>query len=209
MTRLILLRHGETAWNAERRLQGHLDIPLNASGQRQAAALGAALAGERIDAIISSDLQRAAATADAIAVHHGLRVRRARQLRERHYGVFEGLLYSEAEARYPQHYADWKARVIDAAPPEGERYGDFHARCIAAIFAASAAHPGQTLVIVAHGGVLECAYRAATGLPLDSPRSFTIPNAALNRFQVDGGRLQLDVWGDASHLRSSALDEIS
>lgn len=207
-TELFLLRHGETAWNAVRRLQGHIDIGLNAVGERQARALAAALKGRRLDAVISSDLQRAAHTADAVAAAHGLPVARDPALRERHYGVFEGMLYSEAEARYPAQFADWKARVIDAAPPGGETYGAFHARCVAAVRQWAARHPGQVIAIVAHGGVLECIYRNARAMALDTPRNFTIPNAAINRFRVSAGQIELLHWGDTAHLHNSALDEV-
>src|SRR3954466_11612253 len=105
ITTVLLIRHGETAWNAERRLQGHLDISLNLEGERQAAAVAQALAGTHIDAIVSSDLQRASQTAQAIAASHQLPVQVERDLRERCYGGFEGLLYAEIEERFPREFA--------------------------------------------------------------------------------------------------------
>lgn len=212
-TTLVLIRHGETAWNAERRLQGHIDIALNTEGQRQAEALAAALAGERIDAIVSSDLQRAAQTADAVARRHGLSVARDPGLRERCFGGFEGLLYSEIEQRFPVAFAAWQAREIDAPMPAGARvaetFREFYARTINTITAQAAAHPGQTLVLVAHGGVLECAYRAALGLSLETPRDFPVMNASINRFSVRDGKLSLSSWGEVAHLQARVLDELS
>lgn len=213
VTHLILIRHGETAWNAERRLQGHLDIALNAEGERQAAAVARALDGAAIDAVVASDLQRASQTAHAIAAQHGLPVQVDRALRERCYGGFEGLLYAEIEQRFPQEFVKWQAREVDAVLPAGanlgESFREFYARSTGAILAQAARHPGQTLVLVAHGGVLECAYRCALGLSLETPRTFTIPNASINRFTVQDGKLALVSWGDVAHLLHVAMDELN
>jgi probable phosphoglycerate mutase len=213
-TTILLIRHGETAWNAERRLQGHLDIPLNAEGERQAALLGTALAGEAIDHVLSSDLGRARQTAEAILRARGATtaVQVDPQLRERCYGGFEGLLYSEIAARYPADFAAWQARNVDATLPPGKNHGEsfraFFDRVTTAIAAHAARHPGQTLALVAHGGVLECAYRAALGLSLDTPRDFKVHNASINRFAVGQGKLRLTSWGEVEHLRQPALDEL-
>ncbi|QYG01112.1 MULTISPECIES: histidine phosphatase family protein [Massilia] len=215
-TTILLIRHGETAWNAERRLQGHLDIALNAEGERQAAALGAALAGEHIDLVISSDLARARQTAEAVqcarAVSDAGGVQLDPQLRERCYGGFEGLLYSEIAARFPLEFAAWQARNVDAVLPSGKNQGEtfrsFFERATKAILGHAARHPGQTLALVAHGGVLECAYRAALGLPLETPRDFKVHNASINRFVVEQGVLKLVSWGEIDHLRQVALDDL-
>ena len=211
-TRILLIRHGETAWNAERRLQGHIDIALNAEGERQAEALAGALAGERIDAVIASDLQRAGQTAQAVARRHGLAVTADPQLRERCYGGFEGLLYAEIEARYPGEFAAWQARDIDSVMPDGERraesFRQFYERSVGAILSWAQRHPGGTLALVAHGGVLECAYRAALGLSLETPRSFKVLNASINRFTATTGQLVLSSWGEVEHLNRGALDEL-
>jgi probable phosphoglycerate mutase len=212
-TLILLIRHGETAWNAERRLQGHLDIALNAEGERQAALLGTALAGESIDLIVSSDLARARQTAQAVASVHGMAVEVDPLLRERGYGGFEGLLYAEIEARFPREFAAWQARDVDATLPPGRNVGEtfrqFYARATGAILAQGRAHRGKTLALVAHGGVLECAYRLARGLPLDTPRDFKVYNASINRFELTGdGRLLLQSWGEVDHLRPELLDEL-
>lgn len=211
MTTILLIRHGETAWNAARRLQGHTDIPLNTEGERQAGALAAALAGERFDAIVASDLQRAHQTAAAIARHHGIEVLRDERLRERCYGAFEGLLYAEIARRYPEDWENWQARQVDSVPPPGERHAEsfraFYQRSLDAILDWAGRHPGKSLALVAHGGVLECAYRAAHNMVLESPRSFPIRNASINRFRVHDGKLVLDSWGETDHL-TKALDEL-
>ncbi len=212
-TNIILIRHGETAWNAERRLQGHIDIALNGEGLRQAAATAEALAGERIDLVVSSDLQRAAATADAVARTRGTLVQRDPLLRERCFGGFEGLLYSEIEQRFPVEFAAWQAREIDAPMPSGARVAEtfrqFYQRAVAAIVHWGDSHPGQTLALVAHGGVLECTYRAALGLSLETPRDFPVLNASINRFTVHARKLSLVSWGEVGHLQPKVLDELS
>lgn len=215
MTEILLIRHGETAWNAVRRLQGHLDIPLNAEGERQARALARALASERIDAIYASDLQRALQTAHPIAAMRGMPVLVEPGLRERAFGSFEGMLYAEISARYPEQYATWQSREIDARLPDDERMAEtlreFFERSITAIAAIASRHSCGRVVLVTHGGVLECAYRSAQGRMLDQPRDFDILNASINRFIWDGNALRLSSWGDVQHLRAhqiNALDEI-
>lgn len=212
-TTIVLIRHGETAWNAERRLQGHIDIALNPEGLRQAQALGAALADERFDAIISSDLQRAYQTAQALARVQGMPVHSDPGLRERCFGGFEGLLYAEIAQRFPREFAAWQARDIDGVMPPGirvaETFRQFYQRCTNAILGLAQRHPGRSLALVAHGGVLECAYRAALGLSLETPRDFPVLNASINRFSVTDGRLALVSWGDVAHLQRGVLDEFN
>lgn len=212
-TTILLIRHGETAWNAVRRLQGHIDIPLNAEGERQAGALGRALAAESVDVIVSSDLRRARQTAQAVADQYdGATVQTDANLRERCYGVFEGMLYTEVEQQYPAEFALWQARDIDAVMPPGERVAEsfrqFYARAISAIGEWAERHPGKTVAIVAHGGVLECAYREAVGMQLDSPRDFQVKNASINRFTFSGGKLALTSWGEVEHLSLAAMDDV-
>ena len=133
-------------------------------------------------------------------------------MRELCYGGFEGLLSSEIAARYPADFAAWQARNVDATLPpgkiQGESFRAFFDRVTTAIAAQAARHPGQTLALVAHGGVLECAYRAALGLSLDTPRDFKVHNASINRFAVEQGKLRLLSWGEVEHLRYPALDEL-
>ncbi|MEN9868848.1 MAG: hypothetical protein RL748_4438 [Pseudomonadota bacterium] len=214
-TEIILIRHGETAWNAERRLQGHIDIPLNAEGEHQARALGQSLRGQTLAAIISSDLQRARQTAQAVANwHKPMPVQIDAELRERCFGGFEGLHYDEIARRYPQAFAEWQARDADAVMPAGERPGEsfrqFSIRTLAALARWAARYPGQSIAVVAHGGVLECAYRAACEIPLSTPRTFAVLNASVNRLLWQDGKFSLRSWGDCEHLEAlpMSLDEV-
>lgn len=215
MTELLLIRHGETAWNAVRRLQGHLDVPLNAEGERQAEALGRALLSEPLDAIFASDLQRAYQTAQAVAAPRGMTVQIEPGLRERCFGGFEGLLYADIGARFPEEHAAWKARAFDAHLPHGEHAGEtlraFFERALAAITGILTRSTYRRVAVVTHGGVLECAYRAAQGLTPDRARDFEILNASINRFNWDGNALRMLAWADIGHLdkqRKPVLDEI-
>lgn len=216
-TEILLIRHGETAWNAVRKLQGHLDIPLNAEGRRQAKALAAGLQHEALAAIISSDLQRAMQTAGEIARLQGMPTKIDAGLRERCFGDFEGKLYSELPELYPDEYAQWRARDPDFHFPAkqddhnnvGESIREFQHRTIDAISHYANQYQGKKIAIVAHGGVLECAYRAAMKLPLNAERTITIYNASINRFSFKNAELSLIDWGDVTHLGNAILDEIA
>jgi probable phosphoglycerate mutase len=212
MTEILLIRHGETDWNAERRLQGHLDIPLNAEGLWQAEALGRSLLSEPLDAIIASDLQRARQTAHAIAAPRGMTVLIDPGLRERCFGAFEGLRYDEIGAVYPEAYAAWRARDLDARYPRGvhvaETMREFFERAVGAITRLVSSNCYRKIAIVTHGGVLECAYRAAHGVGLAHARDFDVLNASINRLLWDGTGMRVTDWADVAHLDDSVLDEI-
>ena len=209
---ILLIRHGETAWNRERRMQGHIDTPLNDEGLRQARALGAALTREKPDVIYSSDLQRARTTAQAVADAHDMNVQLDADLRERCYGAFEGLMYEEITARYPREFAAWHARDLHMRFPAGDREAEtldeFHQRSVNALERIARRHQAGRIVVVSHGGVLDCVYRAATGMPVTAPRDFETINAAVNRLHWDGQRFSIVQWADISHLESAGLDEI-
>ncbi|MFJ3056028.1 histidine phosphatase family protein [Herbaspirillum sp. NPDC087042] len=212
MTDILLIRHGETDWNVDKRLQGHIDIPLNEAGQRQVRALGEALAGEGIDAIFASDLQRAHATAQAVAEVAGLAVQTDAGLRERCYGAFEGLRHVDIEARYPEAYRVWKAREPDARYPAGERIAEtmreFYERSVQAVERVLALGKYRKVAIVTHGGVLECLHHWASDSHFTQPRSFDIFNASVNRLQWDGQRVRIRSWGEIGHLDRETLDEV-
>jgi probable phosphoglycerate mutase len=216
MTEILLIRHGETDWNVERRLQGHLDIELNAEGVRQAAALGEVLRGEALDAIFSSDMRRAQQTAQPIAASRGMEIQIEPALRERCYGVFEGLRHAEIGERYPDAYAAMRARDMDVRFPPGvnvaETLREFFVRSVGVItrLAQRSMREFQSgkIVIVTHGGVLDCLNRAARGLDFSRPRDVEIPNAGINRLRWDGVSMQICQWADIAHLSSGARDEI-
>ncbi|MDD2988726.1 MAG: histidine phosphatase family protein [Zoogloea sp.] len=207
-TRICLVRHGETAWNAERRLQGHTDIPLNDTGLAQAKATAASLAGRQFAAAYASDLLRARQTADAITAHGNLQAVIDARLRERHYGAFQALTYDEARARFPDAYHHFERRDPEFVfPGGGESLRQFAARIHEALQDIATRHRDSTVLVVTHGGVLDVAHRLATGSPLETPRDFTIPNAALNWIDWDGANWRLIAWAEQTHLNST-LDEL-
>lgn len=209
ITRLVLLRHGETAWNQDARIQGHTDIELNPTGRWQAARLGAALADDGLQAVYSSDLLRARETAEAIGERAGVAVQLDRGLRERAFGQFEGQRFVDIEARDPEAGRRWRQREPDFRPPGGESLREFNDRALGAVQALCRVHPGEHIAVVAHGGVLDCIYRAATRTALDAPRSWAIHNACVNRLMHGPDGFLLVLWGADQHLAGRpTADEI-
>ena len=207
-TRLCVVRHGETDWNAAKRMQGQIDIPLNDAGRAQAAATAAGLAGQRFDAVYSSDLLRTWQTAQPIAAACGLEVQAMPGLRERHYGRMQGLTTAEAKQCLPDVHAAYVGRDPEHDLEGGESLTVFSQRVAATLGELVAAHTGGTVLVVAHGGVLDIIYRIATGRDLALPRDFPIPNAGLNWIEHDGAAWRLIAWGDRTHLELS-LDEVA
>jgi probable phosphoglycerate mutase len=209
-TRLIAVRHGETAWNVEARLQGQLDIPLNERGHEQALRTAHWLADDGPDVVVSSDLARAQATAKAIATFNRIPLELDAGLRERSFGGFQGMTHTEVAERWPELSARWKSRDPEFRPGvDGESLTAFYARCIEATVRIAERHAGKTVVLVAHGGVMDCLYRAAARVPLDAPRIWQLDNAAINRLLHTCSGLTLVGWNDTSHLDLNAptLDE--
>ena len=200
LTRIFLLRHGQTAWNAELRIQGQLDIPLDATGLWQAARVAEALRDEGVEAIYTSDLQRARQTAAPLAAACGLQPIADEGLRERSFGSFEGRTYAEIELQRPEEALRWRRRQPDFQPGGGEALRNFHARSIGTLLAIAAQSAGRTIAVVAHGGVLDCVYRAATRVDLQTPRTWQLANATINRLLWTEEGLSLVGWNDASHL---------
>ena len=208
-TRIIAIRHGETPWNRERRIQGHTDIDLNELGRWQAARAGDALKDEAVSAIYSSDLLRAHHTAQAIAQHAGVTVTTHRGLRERHFGIFEGQTHEAIAERWPEDARRWKIREPDFAPTGGESPNAVLERVRRTINELAAPHLDQQIVVVAHGGVMDMLYRLATQQAVNAPRTWELGNAAINRLLWTPEALTLVGWGDLRHLEGHVLDEAS
>jgi len=206
-TRLCVIRHGETAWNAEGRVQGQTDVPLSALGEAQALAVAEALAGERFAALYASDLARVRQTAAPAARALGLAPRLEAALRERHYGKFETLTYAEARERFPLDYARFKAKEPDYDFESGESLARFSARALACVAGIARRHAGEQVLVFTHGGVLEMVRRHALGTGLAAPRDFEIPNAAINWIEVSGEGWRVQAWAERGHL-DAALDDL-
>lgn len=201
MTRICFVRHGETDWNVELRMQGHVDIPLNAKGLAQADALGRSFAeGMRADALYSSDLLRARQTAQPIADALGLPIIPLVELRERSFGRCEGLVIAEILERFAEEAMAMRRRDPDHVPLGGESRRQHHDRIRACVRQLAELHPSQTLVAVTHGGVLDVIYRMATGLAIEAPRNYPIANAGINWVRIEGEEWTVESWCEVTHL---------
>lgn len=207
-TRILAIRHGETAWNLESRIQGHTDIPLNDNGLWQAQRVAHTLQGEPLQAVYSSDLLRARTTAEAIARAQRLPTTLEEGLRERHFGHLEGLTHHEITERWPEQARRWRERDPAFGPDGGETLQAFYDRCVGTLARLARRHPGGCIAVVAHGGVLDCFYRAANRIPLHAPRAWKVGNATINRLLYSPEGFSLVGWADDHHLEGS-LDESS
>ena len=205
-TTIIVIRHAETTWNRERRMQGTTDTMLSDVGRAQAEALARRLADESFSLVYSSDLSRARDTARAIARHSRRELRLDPRLRERRFGVFEGLTADEIRARYPEEYACFASRDPDYEVPDGESARGFMQRCLTCLVEIAERHEGEEILVVTHGLVLDALYREAHGLDHGEPRPVPLINASVNVFGYNAGTWRMLSWGDVTHL---AGDEIT
>lgn len=206
-TRFCLIRHGETDWNGEKRVQGQIDIDLNANGEAQARAARRALSAHSFAAAYGSDLRRAWRTAQIATAGLGLAVSPEPTLRERHFGVLQGLTAHEARLLWPRAHEQHLARTPDYDCEHGESLQTFAVRVMAGLESLAARHAGGNVLAFTHGGVLDIAYRAATGRPLEAPRDFQLPNAAFNWLEHRSDGWRLISWADCGHLQG-AIDEV-
>ncbi|RYZ43510.1 MAG: histidine phosphatase family protein [Myxococcaceae bacterium] len=206
-TEFILLRHGETEWNALGRLQGHLNSSLSREGLRQADALAARLSTLAFQALYCSDLDRAVQTASRIATRTGHDVRQDPRLRERGMGILEGLTRAEARQRHPEIFARYEAGAPDYAIPQGESTAQRLHLAVQCLEELGARHPDSRVVVVTHGGLLSGLLRDCLGIPPTTPRAFSVLNASWNQFDLHEGAFRMVTWGDVNHLRGLSLDD--
>ena len=203
MIRLILARHGETAWNVQHRYQGRTDVELNDAGRRQAAALARRLAQEEIHAIYASDLRRARQTAQAIAGRHGLPVRSAPRLREMSFGAWEGLTYAEIEERDAQTLAAWRADPASVSPPGGETAAQVADRVQAFLDDLARVRQDRTVLLVAHGGTLRMLLCLALGLDFSHFWQLRLDGASLSELCIYESTAVLNYLNDTHHLAAT------
>ena len=202
-TRLIICRHGETVWNAQERFQGQTDSELSPAGWEQARALAGRLGGERVDAIYSSDLQRAANMAQLIGEKTGAPVKLDARLRERHLGCLEGLTRAEAKVQVAEDFARYYSGEMDFAPSKGgESFRTCQERAVGVFQEIAAGHKGETVVAITHGALMGAFLRQVLGIGVDAPSRFARPNAGYNVFTHDGKVFQMVTWGDVTHLKA-------
>ncbi len=203
-TTLLAIRHGETRWNAEQRYQGHEDSPLTDIGRDQATALGLRLKAFEFNSLISSDLGRAQKTAAIIARITGHTVETDRRIRERNYGVLEGLTVPEIKAKHYEILKKLDENDPKYVIPMGESHRQHYERNVSLIHDLLNQRAGTNIALVIHGGVLDSIFRYVAGLPLDRPRCFTTNNTSLS--MVTHGifygttRWVIERWNDVGHL---------
>jgi 2,3-bisphosphoglycerate-dependent phosphoglycerate mutase len=187
-TTIVLVRHGETDWNRERRFQGHADVPLNADGRRQVGELAEQLAGQPFAAAYTSPLRRAAESAAILAARLGVTVHASEALREIDVGAWSGLTVEEVQARFPEGWAKW-VDWRSAGWEDGETYDELSRRVVAGLLEMGTMHPHATVLAVTHGGPIRCATAAALGLPLREVRDLIGPvgNCRVVRIAVREG----------------------
>jgi broad specificity phosphatase PhoE len=190
VTTILLARHGETDWNREGRFQGHANPPLNATGHAQAAKLAAELEGVELAAVYSSPLRRALETAQLVAAEHGLEPVAVDALREVDVGSWQGLTRPEIETRYPEQLARWLD--YDQGWEDGESYEEMGRRAVAALLELAAAHAGERVLAVTHGGPIRAAFAFADGTSHADARRLgpRIDNVFLAEFAVEGEALR-------------------
>ena len=205
-TELIIVRHGQTQWNLEGRIQGTLDIELHPIGIQQAEALAARLAKEAFNAIYSSDLKRAYQTAERIARKTNHTIITHKGLRERNFGILQGLTASEIKERYPEEWRHFRRWDPDYIFPNGESLREYYESGITCLEEIAQQHIGERLVIVTHGGILNGLFRYTLSIPFSSPSRFKRFNAGINTFFFRNGIWVLGTWGDIDHLRETEKD---
>ncbi|MDA0263878.1 MAG: histidine phosphatase family protein [Chloroflexi bacterium] len=204
MGKLLIVRHGETAWNAEGRIQGHTDIGLSDRGIEQAAMLGMRLAGTQIDAAYSSDMMRTSETAKIALGTRGVTAFETPRLREYHKGVFEGLTLAEIQCRYPADYPRYLEKDLDYAPEGGESVRGVTARMAEIFQEIIAKHLDETVLVVGHGGSLRAAMTSIMGMPLERSWSFVFGNCSLSMVDTYKDNVVLRLFNDSSHFNGPA-----
>jgi len=210
-TTLCLIRHGETAWNAERRLQGHTDIPLNAKGAVQARQMAQALKNIKLsfDFLYTSDLKRAADTAHAVVELFGVEPQVDSALRERHFGALQGLSIGEAPLLQPEVWQAHITRDLEHDLGGGESIQQFALRVHNVLNKIRECHAGKTILLVSHGGTLDMMYRIASKQDLSAERIASVPNASLNWItHSKANGWEVKQWADTRHLEGAALENV-
>jgi 2,3-bisphosphoglycerate-dependent phosphoglycerate mutase len=202
-TLVLLIRHGETQWNVDQRVQGHLDVGLSERGVAQARQLARWLTDEPLHAVYTSDLQRAHATAEILAGDRAP-VMDDPRLREAKFGVFEGLSSAEIEATYPEAFRAWREDAVANRPPGGETLEEMQERCMAALHEHLPKHPGQIVAVVAHGGPIRAMLCGLLDLPLRIYPKLRVENTSVARVLFTERGAILAGANDVGHLKASA-----
>jgi probable phosphoglycerate mutase len=207
-TELFVVRHGQTIWNQQRRLQGQMDSPLTQEGLKQAESLAERLASKKIDVIYSSDLGRTMLTARFVSARmSGMQVYPDVRLRERNFGIFHGLNWEEIMKRYPEEGKNEKSGNADFIIPEGESRQQVLERSRDFMDEMLVKHPGKCILAITHGGIVSSIVRIVLNIPINAPRRFYLPNTALNVFEHTGTEWFIKTLGEISFLDNEDLSD--
>lgn len=201
MTRIYLVRHGETTWNAEGRWQGTLDIPLGEVGHQQAQALAKHLKDRPIAAIYSSDLSRARDTAEPLSRAKGLEIQTDARLRELDFGVFQGLTHDEIRAKYPEEERELFVDYLDFVLPEGESRRAVQARVYEMWQEVVRRHPNSEVVVMSHGGPVRLLLLKLFDDQVERMLKVPLPNVSVTTITAEGDKLELEGLGETTHLK--------
>ena len=204
MLRVILVRHGETIWNAQDRYQGTTDVPLSTRGRDQSRAVAERLASEPVAVIYSSDLSRAWETAQTISSQGGAAIHIDKRLREICFGRWEGLTYDQIQHEYPELLAAWEADPLVARPPEGESLAQVTTRVRHFLDDLLVRHDERTVVLVAHGGVFHVLLCTALGVAPKARWQFRLHPASISEFYIDHKSAVVTLLNDQHHLFSAS-----
>jgi len=204
----VLIRHGQSTWNQEHRIQGQLDPPLSTEGRRQAELLAPRFSGRTVAGFYASDLKRAFETAEILAPSIGLRPEAASSLREIFLGEWEGLTTEEIAVRYPEAWASWVEEPDWDTVPGGEGAAPFDARVGAALEAILGVHPQGDVLVVTHGGVIQIALHRVVGRPSRGLFPFKIQNASISLIEKRNGRMVIGGVNDIAHLEAALVTDV-
>jgi broad specificity phosphatase PhoE len=200
--RLLVVRHGETLYNAQARLTGQSDVPLSLLGERQVTALADSLATEHLDAIVTSDLERTRLTAKAIAFNHDLPVQEDTDLRELAFGEWEGYTFAEVLATDADRASLWRTDPTENAPPGGETVTQLRDRCARALHRWQAQYPEASILWVTHGGLIGVLLCHVLGIDLRRRWQFRHDNASISEIRLHGEHAIIVRLNETTHIRA-------
>ncbi len=201
-TLITVVRHAETEWNVAMRLQGIQDSALTPKGIKQSELVAETLSNQEFDVLISSDLGRAVKTAEIIAAKTNLSIIMDTSLRERNFGIMEGLTREEISEKYPDALSSYYKRKATYEVENGESLNVFNNRVTKGLTSIVNSNEGKRILIVSHGGVLDCIIRMVFNYPLSVSRNFSIYNTSINVFSVIDSKWTLEQWGIINHLKA-------
>ncbi len=205
-TLLVVVRHGETEWNVTKQLQGQQNSELTNLGKEQAEQTTEALRYNKFDALYTSNLKRSIETAQIVNQYHHLEILTDSSLAERNFGIMEGRTSKELQEEYPEIYSKYLSRETKYQIPGGESLESFFKRVKTGLNSIIEQNTGKRILIITHGGVLDCMIRIIFDYPLRAPRQFSIYNASINIISITRGTWFLEQWGSISHHKGSSLN---